>query len=191
MRERHPENGPRMRSRSFRGGRSQDFSVQEDGAAPKGRGGVHRRHSDCLAPLFGCAAQIDIRWLEVVSFGSDSRHLAARLTHGTSGPNQRTHGVPRGRPSPACARSHFLLPNQRTLGFTVLKLYAEKRSTFPVNFRPSMSAGYGEKLINLYALQVGCIVKMSVDSLILRRGLGGSGRTAESSPIPHIGEWML
>ena len=67
-RERPPGIGPRMRSRSVRGGRSRDSSFQEGGAAPKGHGGVRRRYSDCHAPLSVHAVRVEVQCLVVWSF---------------------------------------------------------------------------------------------------------------------------
>ena len=63
-----PENGPGLRKRAFRGGRSRDLSLQEGGAALKGRGGIRRRHPECHAPLSGYAVRVEVQCLVVRAF---------------------------------------------------------------------------------------------------------------------------
>ena len=90
-----PENGPGLYKRSFRRGRSRDFSLQEGGAAPKGRGGVRRGHSDCHAALSTYAVRVKVQCLVVSGFDcgdSLGLHLPStnwdqpRRSHVLSGP---------------------------------------------------------------------------------------------------------
>ena len=52
-----PENGPRLHTRAFRGGRSRDSSLQEGSVAAVRRRGVRRRRPDRRQPLSGFAIQ--------------------------------------------------------------------------------------------------------------------------------------
>ena len=56
-----PENGPCLHSRAFRGGHSQDFSLQEGGMAPRGRGGVRHPRPERHSLLSGSAIRVEVQ----------------------------------------------------------------------------------------------------------------------------------